>query len=834
MNKNNLRHTYIAFLSIISLGLINIVSVRAANFKSDSLLIVKAVTKERLQKNVNWVKIFTLNNRLTELLAYKGLSAKALEVAWKTKREMEKRGLVSNYCYAKALEIEGDVYYYVGDYDSARQCWQRAVYVCKKLFGADSPYYAEAQCYLTRMLAKEGQHKKAYDITQQAVTIIEKSPTTDINTPLCYIAAANAAKLYGKDVYGITIAYNKSELLLNKALGFTANNSTFSFMAAMVFQNMGNINTDKVQPLFKLDANLHYKRANAFYAKAINANNQYFGNSSRNSVTYMTKAILEQYYIDKGNMNLCIENANKSIGSLIPSFHPLIPSETPIFDNNTLEKEAIVANLRYKADAYMNLYNSTGDDKYLDFAYSQLLSMEKWYLSLINSYKSNNTSIIINKYGLSPYNELFELAARKHAKNGDKTSLSQAFKYAELAKFETVLRSNSNVGINNLAITIGEVQKKLNSNDLLLEYHNGPAYGGVFIITKKRVEFMRILNITSTIEYSKKLQVAIFNNDIQGLKSNSALIYNTAFGGLQKEMQAANKIVIVPLSMSVNLPFDAIITDTTGINSFDKALCKYFIKKFNYCTSLSATSYFKDNQPYKGFKIVVAENKEQPSLYFSNILANNNAKKFGAEVIGKNDATTSYLKTLNLSCDIFHLAAHAEADSLNYYGGKVYMADGLVTADDLRKIRINSNLIVLSACETNRGILSYEGVVGLLHTFYAAGANSIISTAFKTDEKATNEILDDFYTYLAEGKTKSEALRLAKLKYIDNHKGQLNNPYYWSGLIYLGNYQGIILEQKNSISQFWIVALIFIIAIIYLFMKRTKSLSFFKRSTSSL
>lgn len=834
MTENNLPHPYFAFLTIILLGLLNMASVRASDFHSDSLLIQKNISNEKLQKNINWEKLFNLNNRLAELVAYKGLSAKVLDMVQKTKNEIKKRGLTNNYGYAKALEIEGDVSFYIGDYDRARLCWQRAVDICKRLFGETSPYYAEAQCYLARILAKEGQHKKAYDITQRAIAIIEKGPASDINTPLCYVAAANAAKLYGKDVFGTTIAYKEAENLLNKAVGFLAHNRNFSHMTALVYHNIGNINTDKVQPLFRLNAKLHYQRAKAFYTKAINANNQYFGNSGRNSVTYMTKAILEQYYVGKGNMNLCLENANKSIICLVSSFHPLTASETPIFDKNILEKEVIIANLRYKADAYMNLYKSTGQAKYLDFAFAQLLAMEQWYLALVNTYQSKNASIITNKYGLSPYNELFELAARKYSKNGDIKSLSQAFKYTELAKFETVLRSNSNIGFNNLTITIEEAQKKLNSNDLLLEYHNGPAYGGVFIITKNSAEFRQISDITNTIEYSKKIQVAIFNNDIQGLKYNSALIYNSAFSGLQKEMQAAKKIVLVPLNMCVNLPFDAIITDTTGVKTFDNAIGKYFIQKYNYTTSLSSTLYFTNNKSYNGFKIAVAENKQQPALYFSQVLAQKNAADFGAEVVNNQDASINYIKNLNLSCNIFHLAAHAEADSLNYYGGKIYMADGLASADDLRDMRINSNLIVLSACETSKGVASYEGIIGLLHTFYSAGANSVVSTTFKTDEKATNEILGDFYTYLAEGKTKGEAIRLAKIKYINTHAGENRKPYYWSGLIYLGNYEGIVLEQKNSTLKFWIVGLFFFAGFIYWLIKRMKSSSFFNRSSSSL
>ncbi|MCB0785373.1 MAG: CHAT domain-containing protein, partial [Flavobacteriales bacterium] len=80
-----------------------------------------------------------------------------------------------------------------------------------------------------------------------------------------------------------------------------------------------------------------------------------------------------------------------------------------------------------------------------------------------------------------------------------------------------------------------------------------------------------------------------------------------------------------------------------------------------------------------------------------------------------------------------------------------------------------------------------EGVRSLAHSFAYAGCPSLVMALWQVDEKSTAEILDRFYDGLADGLPKHEALRRAKLDFLDRAAGELALPYYWGGLVLVGD-----------------------------------------------
>ena len=111
--------------------------------------------------------------------------------------------------------------------------------------------------------------------------------------------------------------------------------------------------------------------------------------------------------------------------------------------------------------------------------------------------------------------------------------------------------------------------------------------------------------------------------------------------------------------------------------------------------------------------------------------------------------------------------------------------DGIVSAEKILGLRLKgTDLVVLSACDTGTGeVKSGEGVFGLKRSFILSGAKTVVMSLWAIPSKETTELMTEFYTLMAKGKTKAEALREARL----NLMKKKPNPFYWGAFLMVGN-----------------------------------------------
>jgi CHAT domain-containing protein len=136
---------------------------------------------------------------------------------------------------------------------------------------------------------------------------------------------------------------------------------------------------------------------------------------------------------------------------------------------------------------------------------------------------------------------------------------------------------------------------------------------------------------------------------------------------------------------------------------------------------------------------------------------------------------------------IIHLATHGFLDDVRGLGSAIALApsgsdDGLLTAEEIFDMKLQANLVVLSACNTGFGRITGDGVIGLSRALISAGVPSVIVSLWAVPDAPTSELMQSFYQNLQNNPDKAQALRQAMLATMKTHPG----PRNWAAFTLIG------------------------------------------------
>lgn len=136
----------------------------------------------------------------------------------------------------------------------------------------------------------------------------------------------------------------------------------------------------------------------------------------------------------------------------------------------------------------------------------------------------------------------------------------------------------------------------------------------------------------------------------------------------------------------------------------------------------------------------------------------------GADVLVDEEADDNRLRPLLAGGGVIHLAAHGRLDAVAPSTSSVVLAgrDELTVAD-LIGMRLNADLVVLSACDTGRGSASLGGeLVGLGRGLLAAGVRRSVVSLWPVDDVVSCVTMVEFHRQLADGAPPALALATAQ------------------------------------------------------------------------
>ncbi|MEM9857842.1 MAG: CHAT domain-containing protein, partial [Bacteroidota bacterium] len=282
-----------------------------------------------------------------------------------------------------------------------------------------------------------------------------------------------------------------------------------------------------------------------------------------------------------------------------------------------------------------------------------------------------------------------------------------------------------------------------------------------------------------------------------------SFLKHSLFQGTTKEL------TIIPDGFLHYLSFDALITHKEG-NSVNFLINTATI---NYSPSISYLLFehaqlageVKDEimiyAPQIGDPHNKSVSKEDRSklltiLPHTNAEANLIASLYNTQPTLGIAATETDFKDHAQKVRIIHLATHALVQEENPNQSRFLLQedsinDGYLYAYELYNMRFAAHLVGLSACNTGVGSFQDgEGVMSLARAFIYSGVRDIMTSLWSVPDRSTSEIMSVFYQNIKSGQGNAEALRNAKLEYLQTSDDITSNPYYWAGFVLVGKSEG--------------------------------------------
>ncbi len=498
------------------------------------------------------------------------------------------------------------------------------------------------------------------------------------------------------------------------------------------------------------------------------------------------------------------------------------------------------------------MFDETKDNKYLESAYyfaatnkSRLLQRDIYVqngLKLSDIPDSLTTIDFSLKYQINNLNQQIITEPDSVKKANFQSRLFDLNRNHEAftALLEKDYPKYYNLKYSNKITTINEIQTLLpDNNTALIEYNMSDSILTAFVIRKDTIMYSQQSFDSTFIYQCKKFLVSIKNFNTPEYIKIACELYNKLLKPLEPFIGERNRLIIIPSSYLVNLPFEALLTHSVNstLSLVDETALPFAIKKYeiNYHSSstLWAEEYVKNNSVTSKGLMAFAPvfnqndttgyivNKEwiqsdslstdlavrsttSGKLQFNELkyskdevngILSKFKKKNSNAFIGK-EASEKLFREQASKYNIIHIASHSFINNnLPEMSGIAFSQinadssdtnnDGILFCNEAYNLSLNADLLVLSSCESGNGrFYKGEGVMSLTRGFLYAGCRNILYSIWKVYDKQTSSMMNYFYEHISKNNTYSKALQQAKLDMIKDPKTA--HPKYWAGFVLIG------------------------------------------------
>jgi CHAT domain-containing protein len=374
------------------------------------------------------------------------------------------------------------------------------------------------------------------------------------------------------------------------------------------------------------------------------------------------------------------------------------------------------------------------------------------------------------------------------------------------ALLDDIAGQDSSPGSAKLQARPGDIQSQLRSDEALVEYVVGTRSVTIFVLTADSFHALNVParqnNLHSRLELLRNL-LEQRNNDrwrIPALSLADTLLQPVIDPGWLNDIK---HLYLVPHGMLNYLPFALLPLKTA---SRQQPLIEQFTLSYLPTASSLARNIPVNQQTYTMLALAPAVSRLQHApeeVQSIGKLYSPNAQL----LIGKS-ATESIFKTSAGDFQILHLATHSYFNKLNPMLSGLQLEadetnDGLLEVHEILELKLDSDLVTLSACKTGLGsgyfsaIPAGDDFVGMTRAFLQVGSASVLATLWEVEDRSTVNLMNSFYGRLNEGnpgRNKASALAGAQRAFLSSQNYQ--HPYYWAPFVLVGSMNQTLKAQS--------------------------------------
>jgi CHAT domain-containing protein/tetratricopeptide (TPR) repeat protein len=390
-------------------------------------------------------------------------------------------------------------------------------------------------------------------------------------------------------------------------------------------------------------------------------------------------------------------------------------------------------------------------------------------------------------------------------------------------------------------LKLEKAQRMLADHSLVLAYSLGEQESFLFAVSRDGYRVAKLPRSSDVGESVEKLIAAITDRagaSLEQYRAQAIKLYKDLIQPAGELLAGKRELIIIADDALHRLPFETLISpsiagEPASVRS-DYSKWPYLVRQFavTYAPSVSALASLRDyhketGAPQKAFVAYSDPNYDQQNapavvvalrsagdgqqLKLGRLLNSRREVEGIAKLFAKNEADL-YLEDSaseeNVKAKdrlsryrIVHFSAHGLVNEMrprfssivlslpkvDKEGNALSQEDGLLSAYEILNLKLNADLVVLSACQTGMGKeIKGEGMMGLMRAFMYAGTPSVMVSLWNVNDRSAADLMIRFYKHLwkprSEKLNKAEALRKAQLEVI----ALGNKPYHWAPFILVG------------------------------------------------